>query len=237
MLETKAVFFRKEADFRPKSCVIEKVIRLSGAEYDSFARNMLRDQAFIRDNPIDAVVDANGRYHCLLVTGEGRRDGILVNPEGGDYARYSAFIPNAEDFLAINRYPALAMLNEKLTAIVDIFAEQAGAGSSEGYGAANLQNWGAMFGIDLTPNGALLNTVMDMLRDRPEVKNVVLNGNELVIYRERSGESVDAANLEQPVSEERPSVIGQIKAARQTPRIPAERDVRKPKRDKGGPEL
>lgn len=52
MLQTKAVFERKESDFAPRDCVIEKVIRLSGAEYDYFARNMLRDQAFICDNPI-----------------------------------------------------------------------------------------------------------------------------------------------------------------------------------------
>jgi len=96
MIETKAVFRRKDNEIEAKDCVVNKVIRLSGMEFDRFSRNLMSEWSFIRNNPIARVVDENGRYHCLLVLGEERRDGILVNPEGSSYARYSAFLPNAE---------------------------------------------------------------------------------------------------------------------------------------------
>lgn len=100
MLKTKAIFSWKTKDLQPKDCIIEKTIRLTGTEYDMFSRNMHRDYDFIRDNINLMREDAEGAYHCLLVVGEGRRDGILVQAEGYDYARCAAFLPNAADFLA-----------------------------------------------------------------------------------------------------------------------------------------
>jgi hypothetical protein len=72
---------------------------------------MLRDQDFIKENNGLMRPDADGKPHCLLVVGEDRRDGILVDSSGSGYARYSAFIPNVEGLLTVGRYPALAELN------------------------------------------------------------------------------------------------------------------------------
>ena len=76
MLNIKAVFRRKDTAIEATDCVVDKIVRLSGTEFDLFSRNLLRDWDFIRDSNIDTVVDAEGRYHCLLVVGEGRRDGL-----------------------------------------------------------------------------------------------------------------------------------------------------------------
>lgn len=103
MLKTKAIFERKTDDFQPKDCVIEKTIRLTAAEYDVFSRHMLRDYDFIKDNIDLMYSDSEGAYHCLLLVGEDRPDGILIESEGYDYARYSAFLPNAADFLAAHQ--------------------------------------------------------------------------------------------------------------------------------------
>ena len=186
MLHTNAVFSRKESDFRPKDCVVEKVVRLSGAEYDSFAGDMLRDRDFIRNNYIDTVVDADGRYHCLLIVGDGRRDGILVNPEGGDYARYSAFIPNAEDFLTVGQSPALAALNKRLTGIVDDIVEQAGAEPSGDRVEIDLEALEAKHGMQLLGSD-ILDTVLGMLGERPGTGDFEIDKNELIIYREPGG--------------------------------------------------
>ena len=93
MLKTKAIFERKIDDFQPKDCVIEKVIELTSQLYDSFSKNMLADYDFIKDNKDLQYCDAEGTYHCILVVGEDRNDGILVESEGADYARYAAFLP------------------------------------------------------------------------------------------------------------------------------------------------
>ena len=80
MFDINAKFMRKEPDSEAKPCVVEKAIRLPGSEYDSFARSMLLDQDFIHDN-VDSMYhdSATGKLHCLMVVGEGRPDGILVD--------------------------------------------------------------------------------------------------------------------------------------------------------------
>lgn len=184
LLELKAMFIRKEPTFEPSDCVVEKVIRLSGAEYDSFRRNTLADRDFIRDN-VDLMYHEadSGKLHCIMVVGEGRRDGVLVDSSGSDYARYAAFIPNAEDLLTVRRYPALAALNQKLTDIVDYIAEQAATMEiTDGWRAVNLEDLETQFGIDLMRNGALRNTVLEMISGRPEIADFELDKNELILY-------------------------------------------------------
>jgi len=99
MLTTKAIFERKVDDFEPKDCIIEKVVALASHEYNKFSHNMLADHGFIKDNKDLQYCDAEGTYHCILVVGEDGIDGILVESEGADYARYAAFLPNASAFL------------------------------------------------------------------------------------------------------------------------------------------
>lgn len=103
MLKTKAIFERKTDDFRPKDCVIEKVMELTAQEYDAFSQDMLADYDFIKDNIGLMYSDSEGAYHCLLVVGEDRSDGVLIESEGSSYARYAAFLPNAANFLTAHQ--------------------------------------------------------------------------------------------------------------------------------------
>src|ERR1035437_10063213 len=95
MISTSAIFYRKESSFETASCNIEKTITLSGFEYDLFRENMLKDYNFISQNKECMFVDTNGTTHCLLVLGENRDDGVLIDSQGSDYSRYSSFLPNA----------------------------------------------------------------------------------------------------------------------------------------------
>jgi len=190
MLETKANFKRKETEIEATNCVIEKVIRLSGTEFDRFSRDLMNDWDFIRDNPIERSYDTEGRCHCLLVMGNGRPDGILINSEGSSYARYNALLPNAEAFLFMNQYPVLSDLNKKLTAMVDYIAEQGGAGNSEGRGVVDLQDDGLSAGIDFMANPALRSALTAMLDQRPEIRDWELDGGQLIVWR-NLGDKVD----------------------------------------------
>ncbi len=122
MLATNAVFSTKPVTLDTVECVIEKTIHLYGNEFDMFTRRLNADQNFLRDNAEKMYTDEIGKKHCLLVTGEGRRDGILVNSEGNSYARYAALLPDVENFLTLNRYPALVGINKKLAAAADYIA-------------------------------------------------------------------------------------------------------------------
>ena len=192
MLHTKAAFRCKEPEIEAKDCVVGKVIRLSGAEFDNFSRNLLREWDFIRDNQFDTPHDAEGRTRCMLIVGEGRRDGILVDSQGYDYARYSTFMPNVEDFLTVGQYPALAALNRKLTGIVDIIAEKTGKH------VFDLCDFDTDTGVDLMANGALRGDVLNMLRFRPEIKDFSLDKNELTVYYNKTDLELAAENLADP---------------------------------------
>ena len=94
-----------KADFRCKqvtpeveACVVEKAVELSAVEFDRFCRSMLEKYPFIREAGASLHYD-DGMRHGFLVLGVGRNDGILVDPQGYNYARYSAFIPNARSLL------------------------------------------------------------------------------------------------------------------------------------------
>ena len=94
----KANFRCKQVALEVEACVVEKVVELSTAEFDQFCRSMLEKYPFIREARASLHYD-DGMRHGFLVLGVGRNDGILVDTQGADYARYSAFIPNARSLL------------------------------------------------------------------------------------------------------------------------------------------
>lgn len=97
-MQARAIFRRKEACFEPSECEIEKVIHLSDSDFARFQQMLLDNYDFLHENAELMRVE-NGVTHCLLVVGETFEDGILVNSEGSDYARYAAYFPNAKSFL------------------------------------------------------------------------------------------------------------------------------------------
>lgn len=97
-MNARAIFRRKEACFEPSECEIEKVIHLSDSDFARFQQTLLDNYDFLHENA-DLMRVENGVTHCLLVVGETLEDGILVNSEGSDYARYAAYFPNAKSYL------------------------------------------------------------------------------------------------------------------------------------------
>lgn len=102
-MRTTANMRRKESEFLIYDCVIEKVVVLPETEYRHFLSDMLKSQDFIREN-VDIMYAehlGDGRYmeHCLLVMGEESEDGVMVQSEGADYARYASYQPNVRSYL------------------------------------------------------------------------------------------------------------------------------------------
>lgn len=94
----RAVFFRKEPEIEANEFRVEKVIVLPANEYESFTKHLMHDYDFIRDN-VDLMCEKDGVWHCLLVTGEGMEEGVLVESEGSSYARYAAFVPSVKEIM------------------------------------------------------------------------------------------------------------------------------------------
>ena len=91
-MELYAFFHRKDEEIRSQHCVVEKVLELTESEYARFYQSPLAEYDFIAKHRGVMRQDADGTRHCLLVLGENQEDGILVDAEGYDYARYSAYI-------------------------------------------------------------------------------------------------------------------------------------------------
>jgi len=98
MLTLKTELLHKPADFRLPDCQIAKIIELSGKDFDSHVARPNAYKDYITENK-DLMGTWDGVNHCLLVLGEGRSDGVLIEASGYDYARYTAYIPHARDFV------------------------------------------------------------------------------------------------------------------------------------------
>ena len=75
-----------------------KVIELPSQRFQQFSRALLADYDFIAENKNAIRHDEDAR-HCLLILDAEGTDGFLIDPQGYNYARYSAFIPNARSLL------------------------------------------------------------------------------------------------------------------------------------------
>lgn len=78
---------------QPIRVEVVKVIQLSDQQFHHFSANLLRDMPFITANK-SLTGHEKGVTRCLLVTTRRSRDGILVDCQGFDYARYSAYVPD-----------------------------------------------------------------------------------------------------------------------------------------------
>jgi len=94
----KALFMRKESEIEAQEAVVEKVIVLPKEEYIHFTENLMDDYDFLKENA-NVMYEENDVWHCLLVTGEGVSEGVLVESEGASYARYAAFVPVVNEII------------------------------------------------------------------------------------------------------------------------------------------
>ena len=123
-----AIFHRKEPQFEPEFCTVEKVIELDATDYWSFRCSMMQDHDFITENIPLMGHDKNGNRYGLLVLGESCDDGILVDSQGAEYARYAAFVPGARQLLAMDQLQAEQRFKEQV-------------GQIEGVDMSNAQDW------------------------------------------------------------------------------------------------
>lgn len=149
---------------------VEKIIRLADRDFENFIQNPLGDQDFVKENIGLMHMDKNGIYHCLLVTGEGHRDGVLVEAEGYGYARYASYVPDA----AALAYDSLSEMGNRLAFLVDLFVAEGTAAEAEGYWEVSFEKVREQSDLELGENPFLRELMADMLIERPEVAEVCI---------------------------------------------------------------
>ncbi len=91
----KVNFFRKAhiQDLLPTDeFLVKKIVTLEIEEFRKFENRLLDNYDFIKENKEHMFIDENGVWNAILVTAKEIDYGILVQSEGYDYARYTAFI-------------------------------------------------------------------------------------------------------------------------------------------------
>nr|WP_294487705.1 DUF6329 domain-containing protein [uncultured Anaerosporobacter sp.] len=164
----KAIFERKPSEFDLREVEVAKTLCLPAKEFEAVLKAPLRDYDFIMEHTDLMHCDNRGVYHCLLLTGEGRNDGLLVESEGFSYCRYASYVPN----IAALTSPALQQLNELMTATVDYIVETGKQNTTEGNWIIGFDELAQQTGFEHDFNS--MDTIMDMLHEREEVADVEL---------------------------------------------------------------
>lgn len=162
--------FEHKPDFRFRDFVIEKNVTIPAEQFERMLCRPLTDQKFLTENAGLMWQDSMDVYHCLLVIGEGRSDGLLVESEGYNYARYASYVPEATAL----RYPSLAKMNRELAAAVDFIIADGTNQTSEGNWVLSFAELEEKTSLCVTEKTFLQEMLGDMLCSRPEVADLTI---------------------------------------------------------------
>ena len=172
------MLFLYKPDFRFQKAKIEKKICLTAEKFEEFLRNPLEDMSCIRENINLMQEDGEGIYHCLLITGEGRRDGVLVESKGYRYARYASYVPDA----AALEYESLSEFGARLSRLADQIVSEGIRNTVEGNRSFSFDEIQEQFGLSLSENPELAELLEDMLAEKREVRLVSIGSDCLNLH-------------------------------------------------------
>ena len=85
----------EDKTMKPIQVEVVKILQLTGQQFRDFSANLLRDMPFLIPNKNLTSYD-KGVTRCLLVATRSRRDGILVDCQVYNFARYSCYVPSKQ---------------------------------------------------------------------------------------------------------------------------------------------
>lgn len=169
--------FDRKPQFHLRNFVIEKTIWIPKEEFASMLGNPMEDKDFIADNKDLMYPDFYGIYHCLLVMAEGRTDGILIESDGYDYARYASYVPDATAL----SYPSLHAMNRKLADAVDFIVNERFRNIADESRRLSFEELESQVGIPVSGNTFLQDMLGKMLEERPEVSVMEMDAESLTV--------------------------------------------------------
>lgn len=166
----------KPSNFQMDVWQVEKLVKLPTPEFDALVTIPCEAHPVIAENKKYMFSDG-GTIHALLVLGEGRRDGVLVESEGYDNVRYGAFLNGARDIVN-------AELERAADFIIRRCAENPGGGSWQacfngrtkcGGCTVRFEELESQLGLTIRDGNGLDAMLLDTLRRRPGVSTVELD--------------------------------------------------------------
>jgi len=182
-LFTSAQLLRKESYMRSDECKIEAVVELSRDDFYDFRNHLFDNRPFIQEHIDYMYVDRKGVSHCLLVLGEGEKDGILVESEGSLYARYSALLPNARGYM-----------QKQIQTMAEDLIKQGTAQTVYGSWVIGFDEISLHFDTTVTPSNGIGQMLIAELEARDEVSEIIATEDclEMTYYLENAPVTDDA---------------------------------------------
>ena len=156
-MKIRAEMGRQRAPLLPREYQADKVVELPHALFASFMDRPLDRYEFIRDNAIEAR-QYDGFEHCLLVLGESRADGVLVQCGEDGRADYTAYIAGARD-----------IVQAKLDRIADHIIRQGTECTASGDWYIYSMDLEELFAVTVCEGNGFDSMIRETLERRPEV--------------------------------------------------------------------
>ena len=132
---------------------------------------MLDDYDFISKYEGSLHVEQDGVTNALLVLNAKTGEGILVNSEGGAYARYSAYLPFAKPYLEY-----------EIARIADYCVTEGAGNTSDGVWAISFDEIYDHYGMEISKDGGLAEMLEQQLRAMDEIEDVEVTEDEINLH-------------------------------------------------------
>ena len=172
-----APFRRKDSEIETEPCYVETAITLSQYDFNYFKTHLLEDQEFIKNNIDKMGYSQDGTRHCILVLSEGSNDGVLVDSQGSNYARYIAFMSNAKTLYNLDRYLDLSNYVDDMTKFADFCADRILKGQDDGRFVLSLSSMKHEYGLHSLDAELIVN----MLSSREEFEILDFYDNKVTV--------------------------------------------------------
>ena len=159
-MRIRAEMGRQRAPLLPQEYQVDKVVELPNTLLTTFMDCPLYRYDFIRENAVE-IHQHDGFEHCLLVLGEDRADGMLVQCGKDGYAAYAAYMAGARD-----------IVQARLDRVADFIIGQGTERTASGGWYVYCEELEERFGVTIREGNGLDSMMKETLERRPEVAQV-----------------------------------------------------------------
>ena len=159
-MKIRAEMRRQRAPLCPTEYQVDKVVDIPNTQFAALLMRPLDSHDFIRNNRVEPH-QGTGHDHCLLVLGEGRTDGVLVQCGNDGRAAYSAYVTGARD-----------VVQARLDRVADFIVSQGAQRTASGSWYVYCEELDEKFGVAIQEGNGLDAMLKDTLERRPEVAQV-----------------------------------------------------------------
>ena len=159
-----APLYHKANRYDPHRCIVEKAVTIPHTAFKQMRLHPIQDNTYIKEYK-DLMYYSKGADHCVLFIDEYSGDGMLVQAEGYDYARYSQFVPDARGLMEnADMTEAKKKMHGCLRAITDKIAELSHRGEKSHCFSDLVEK------MDMDFDTLLRQAVVEMLQERADIQ-------------------------------------------------------------------